>query len=88
VPIIAEAPFSTEYLLRAEKPVFLDMSNYTSVKENRQAEPISRYGFAGKHKFAFRAISILRCNLQLFRRSLLHFAMAFLRGLASCRKSP
>jgi hypothetical protein len=42
VPFLTEVPFSTEYLSIVEKPVFLDMSNYTVVKENSRTPRLSR----------------------------------------------
>jgi hypothetical protein len=67
VPIPTEVQLCTEYLLAAEKPVFLDMSNYTSDEDIPGATHLSRYGVADLHQLSLGAIAILHRFLRVYR---------------------
>jgi hypothetical protein len=73
VPTIDFCPFFTEKLFGLQKPVFLDMSNYTGEQKLSRSATTSPYKFRKCAGLAFRVFLFLHCKMQNYVLYL-HFA--------------
>lgn len=75
MPKLLNQPFAQKFRCRTEKPVLLDMSNYTSDEELPLCLRTSRLRFVKIAKLALKGFSFLSSIMRITRLGILHFAI-------------
>ena len=75
MPKLRNRPFAQKFRRCTEKPVLLDMSNYTSDEELPLCLRTSRLRFVKIVKLALKEFSFLNCIMQIAGLGILHFAI-------------